>query len=640
MLDKGDNTSLLSTHALLLDTVPDRVFCWSAGGMLQRLKWLFIVFVWILLQRETFINGLPLNGTFSSSISPNNSTESWNISINTQANHSENSPNRTTLLSSFQINSWLLPKKDRQSQYVNIVLLPVGALVCFIVMIFLRCCTWQREDQKFKDRGCSYDVTNYVILTQGDADYSDVDMRSETLSNYDTVNSHISGTPKSPWRVHSAMPSFVSLQSRIDSQMYDTVTSYRSYLQSPQGRKTFNFDKKDITENDTLVSGKQTPQRPRKIPGTRFSIVPALDNYMRLKSLNKSPSQPASPKLHRMASESPDTLSSNGSETGVVPRRYKKSRVSFTEKSKDCIPSKRPRKCQSVDVQTQVDLRRGKRASQKSNITTTSSVATEIVDCVNTEDKSTDKSTRQSFVSQHSKTDLNNIVNNNTCFKFEAEVYAEQKPQIDCVGCDMESGPSAEDKENFKNLHSKGQNYKITDVNGVLEATPIESVCNRISHSVPVTGARTEIQINITSNPHEDVPSYERQTTPMTSSLLCCPSIPPKTKSETDLFKNNNNNSSTENLCRRKSCDIIQKSLGKNAKISPIGVHQTKCFCDISRKFSLGAISNGSPSIFKPKNIGNSLSSMRDILTMRKKNYAQTANVLQAPENMETVSTF
>lgn len=339
--------------------------------MQQRFKWLFIAFIWILHEQETFINGLPVNGTFSSSISTNNETDSLNTTRNTQKTNSENSQNKTGLLDSFLINTWHQPKNNQNSPYVNLVLLPVAALVCFLVMISLRCCTWQREDQKFKDRGCSYDVTNYIILSQNDADYSDVDMRSDNLSNYDTVNSYISGVPKSPWRAHSAMPSFVSLQSRIDSQMYDTVTSYRSYLQSPQGRKTFNFDKRDIVENDKLVNGRQTPQRPRKIPGTRFSIVPALDNYIRLKSLNKSPSQPESPKLMRTASQSPDTLSSNGSETGAIPRRNKKSRVSFTEKNKHFEPSRRPRTCKMVDAQTQVDVdfRRNKRAnSQKSNI--------------------------------------------------------------------------------------------------------------------------------------------------------------------------------------------------------------------------------------------------------------------------------
>ncbi|XP_061163284.1 uncharacterized protein LOC133172421 [Saccostrea echinata] len=606
--------------------------------MLQRLKWLFIAFIWILQVKEMFINGLPVNGTFSSSISTNNSADSLNTSLNTRANQSESLSNRTTVLDSFQINTWYQSRKEHQALGVNLVLLPVGALVCFLVMISLRFCTWQREDQKFKERGCSYDVTNYVILIQGDADYSDVDIRSETLSNYDTVNSYVSGVPKSPWRAHSAMPSYVSLQSRIDSQMYDTVTSYRSYLQSPHGRKAFNFDKKDIIENDKIVNSKQTPQRPRKIPGTRFSIVPALDNYMRLKSLNKSPSQPASPKLLRMASESPDTLSSNESEIGAMPRRNKKSRVSFTEKSKDCGQNRRPRKCKMVDAQTQVGFRRSKRASQKSNSTTSSSTASETVDYVNNGGETKEKSTSvsQESVLQSLNSDFN-LANN---IKVKAEVYNVQKFCSKHKVCDSSCDQTVEGNRNLQNCYLTSQNDKHSAVKGVSEATQFDFVSERIPLSVPVSNDYTEIQINITENPYGNVtPPKEQTTTSMTSSLLCCPSIPPKTKSETDLFKNNNNNSSMENLCRRKSCDIIQKSRGKNAKISPIGIHKTRCFCDNKRKFSLGAISNDTNSVFKSKNIGTSLSSLKDVLNIRKKNCEQNGNLMQKSESRTNVET-
>lgn len=601
--------------------------------MQQRVKWLFIAFIWILHEQETFINGLPLNGTFSSSISNNYSTDSLTTSPNTQANHSESLKNKTTLLDSFQINTWHQPKNSQDTPYVNLVLLPVAGLVCFILMVSLRCCTWQREDQKFKDRGCSYDVTNFIILTQDDADYSDVDMRSDNLSNYDTVNSYISGVPKSPWRSHSAMPSFVSLQSRIDSQMYDTVTSYRSYLQSPQGRKTFNFDKRDIAENDKLVNGRQTPQRPRKIPGTRFSIVPALDNYIRLKSLNKSPSQPESPKLLRTASESPDTLSSNGSETGaVIPRRNKKSRVSFTEKNNHCGPSRRPRTSKMVDAQTQVDLRRTKKAPSSQKLNDAKHASKDSVASIHIKDENL----RQGTVS-HS--DLPRV-HKNKLVSVNAEVYSDQNSQskqgqvktsVDqCVG------------EGGDDLSSVPLDDRIAGVNEVSEGTQIDMDSECTPQSEPLERDCPEIRINIITNPCDEECTLEEDQSPppVVSSLLCCPSIPPKTKSETDLLKNNNNNDSTENLCRRKSCDIIQKSLGKNAKISPIGVHRTKCFCDNNRKFSLGAISNDSSSIFKSKNFGNSLSSLKDVLSLRKTNRGQDCNFLQKsdfPEKMETV---
>ncbi|XP_062621444.1 uncharacterized protein LOC134283029 [Saccostrea cucullata] len=597
--------------------------------MLQRLKWLFIAFIWILQVKEMFINGLPLNGTFSSSISTNKSADSLNTSLNTRANQSESLSNRTTLLDSFQINTWYQSKKEHQAPGVNLVLLPVGALVCFLVMISLRFCTWQREDHKFKERGCSYDVTNYVILIQGDADYSDVDIRSETLSNYDTVNSYVSGVPKSPWRAHSAMPAYVSLQSRIDSQMYDTVTSYRSYLQSPHGRKTFNFDKKDIIENDKIVNSKQTPQRPRKIPGTRFSIVPALDNYMRLKSLNKPPSQPESPKLLRMASESPDTLSSNDSDIGVVPRRNKKSRVSFTDKSKDCGQNRRPRKCKMVDAQTQVGFRRSKTASQKSNSTTNSSMASEPIERVNSGGETPEKRTSVSHES------LNSDLKRSNNIEVKAEVYNDQKFCNNRKICEPCCDRTTEGKENLQNCYLTSQNEDHTAVKGVTESTQFVS---ERTLSAPVSNDYAEIQINITENPYV-TPPKEQTTSTMTSSLLCCPSIPPKTKSETDLFKNNNNNSSMENLCRRKSCDIIQKSRGKNAKISPIGIHQTRCFCDNQRKFSLGAISNDTNSVFKSKNRGTSLSSLKDVLNLRKKNCEQNGNLLQKSESRSNVET-
>lgn len=597
--------------------------------MQQRFKWLFIAFIWILHEQETFINGLPVNGTFSSSISTHNDTDSLNTTRNTQKTNSENSQNKTGLLDSFLINTWHQPKNNQNSPYVNLVLLPVAALVCFLVMISLRCCTWQREDQKFKDRGCSYDVTNYIILSQNDADYSDVDMRSDNLSNYDTVNSYISGVPKSPWRAHSAMPSFVSLQSRIDSQMYDTVTSYRSYLQSPQGRKTFNFDKRDIVENDKLVNGRQTPQRPRKIPGTRFSIVPALDNYIRLKSLNKSPSQPESPKLMRTASQSPDTLSSNGSETGAIPRRNKKSRVSFTEKNKHFEPSRRPRMCKMVDAQTQVDVdfRRNKRAnSQKSNISRGKSKNGENVDSFDIKnDENAEKS--QGNISQGLNNEVSPRVHKNKLVRVDVEVYKASKPQTEQGLSGSNNDHSLKEKENSGNCRVISQSDGNTDVREVSEGIQIDFDSETEIDSASQTNECPEIKINIIANPCDDISLPEEQSPPpVMSSLLCCPSIPPKTKSETDLFKNNNNNNSTENLCRRKSCDLIQKSLGKNAKISPIGVHRTKCFCDNNRKFSLGAISQESSSIFKSKNIGNSLSSLKDVLNLRRKNCGQDGN--------------
>ncbi|XP_069134973.1 uncharacterized protein [Argopecten irradians] len=174
----------------------------------------------------------------------------------------------------------------------NLAFLPGLAILFLVIFVFFRACKWYRESSKIKDRGCSYDVASYVILVQGDKNFNNVDIGD----NYDTVNSFSSYLRSG---AYETITSARSLQYRMDSQMYDTVTSYSNYLQKMERENNLEIEMKQVSSEISpspkrTLFAKKAAKSEMKLPQeSRFSIKPALDNYMRLKGTNqKSPISP------------------------------------------------------------------------------------------------------------------------------------------------------------------------------------------------------------------------------------------------------------------------------------------------------------------------------------------------------------
>ncbi|OWF55109.1 uncharacterized protein LOC110463968 [Mizuhopecten yessoensis] len=188
--------------------------------------------------------------------------------------------------------------ESKKKSNLNLAFLPGLAILFLFIFVFFRACKWYRDSSKIKERGCSYDVASYVILVQGDKHFNDVDVGD----NYDTVNSYNSYLRSG---AYETITSSKSLQYRMDSQMYETVTSYSNYLQKIEKENNLEIEMKEIP-SDASPSPKRTHFMKKNAKGrdtsqiklpqeSRFSIKPALDNYMRLKgTYQKSPMSPRS----------------------------------------------------------------------------------------------------------------------------------------------------------------------------------------------------------------------------------------------------------------------------------------------------------------------------------------------------------
>ncbi|XP_060067351.1 uncharacterized protein LOC132547588 [Ylistrum balloti] len=208
----------------------------------------------------------------------------------------ENPGSNTVSFRDTSVPEWLddYQTKPKKKSKLNLAFLPGLAILFLFIFVFFRACKWYRDSSKIKDRGCSYDVASYVILVQGDKHFNDVDIGD----NYDTVNSYNSYLRSG---AYETITSSRSLQYRMDSQMYDTVTSYSQYLQKIEKESNLEIELKQIPSD-----GSPSPKQPHftkktakgqvKLPQeSRFSIKPALDNYMRLKgAYQKSPMSPKS----------------------------------------------------------------------------------------------------------------------------------------------------------------------------------------------------------------------------------------------------------------------------------------------------------------------------------------------------------
>ncbi|XP_046351605.2 uncharacterized protein LOC124132052 [Haliotis rufescens] len=122
----------------------------------------------------------------------------------------------------YDIISWL-PKPPDKKSMVNLTILPILAMLAFLIGLCLKGCTWFRESLKESDRDSMEDDRSFIILQEGDEEYHDVDFRSNLSTPYDTYSSYMSFLKRNN---NDTVTSFRSLQ----NQPYDTVTSYRSLM--------------------------------------------------------------------------------------------------------------------------------------------------------------------------------------------------------------------------------------------------------------------------------------------------------------------------------------------------------------------------------------------------------------------------
>lgn len=159
----------------------------------------------------------------------------------------------------YDLEQWLANQMPVKKKFPNLTILPILALLSFFWIVCLRICKWIREDSKFDERGCSYDVTSYVIITEEDKDFHDVNHSNSHLL-YDTITSTR------------------SLQHRIDNKMYDTVTSYTSILRQSNVKNARRSPTPDHCKNEIPHPKDQLQKK------GRFYITPVIDNYVRLKN--------------------------------------------------------------------------------------------------------------------------------------------------------------------------------------------------------------------------------------------------------------------------------------------------------------------------------------------------------------------
>ncbi|CAL1541479.1 unnamed protein product, partial [Lymnaea stagnalis] len=115
---------------------------------------------------------------------------------------------------------WLFQSKESPTS--NLTVLPILAILLFVICVIHRFYKWSRDDARFKARG---DVefgedseVNYGIIQAGDKEFCNIDMRGDGISVYDTVNSFRAFGNGFPLSIN-------------DPQYYhDTVTSIKSLV--------------------------------------------------------------------------------------------------------------------------------------------------------------------------------------------------------------------------------------------------------------------------------------------------------------------------------------------------------------------------------------------------------------------------
>ncbi|KAK3084527.1 hypothetical protein FSP39_014768 [Pinctada imbricata] len=515
---------------------------------------------------------------------------------------------RRTLTSSISVNiKSLFKRKEFRKEKVNLILLPGLALVCFITMVCFRICKWKREDTKFKTRGCSYDVTNFVILAEGDAGYHNV----EIASNYDTVNSYASVFNKVPYMTYDTITSYKSLQYRIDTQIFSNVASYSSYLRNPakkNGPSSSEFKDKSSKskmkkkERNKEPKGEIMEKEPvaRKIPGTRFSIVPALDNYMRLKRegvRSISSSSPNSP------SDVTD-LSTPG--TPSSPRRLVRHKVSFTEKSKmreSGNPTKSILLSNKCDRETQVYL--PKRTTSR---TSSGSVNKSIPEC--------DSCDRNSI-------EMKDLSSKSGIRNSRDSIHQEALTDLEISGKQYDSSCKIIVEADVHN--TKSVDKVILNNNNNLDGS---TMYKTISHEPEGKTLHTDgtCEVYDLSYDDDEIVNAEGFTRARLSAPTVNGLIPYLQKRRNSEQTNNERTDDTRSVCRHVRRPRSLSPL-LNIKISPKDVQDTNnCKCNKHpRKFSLGTLHGPHLNSESSLNGHKSFSSIRELLKLPAKSDASCA---------------
>ena len=500
----------------------------------------------------------------------------------------------------------LYKAKEFRKEKVNLILLPGLALVCFITMVCFRVCEWKREDMKFKTRGCSYDVTNYVILSQGDPGFDDV----EIASNYDTISSFASVFQKNVYKTYDTITSYKSLQYRIDSRMFTQTSSYNTYLKSPI-KKTGNFDfDVRIPQSDVVKNGKDAvklksskenmtkkEQVSRKIPGTRFSIVPALDNYVRLKregfqrrSTTSSPNTP---------SDDTGDVSSPGTPTS--PRKNNRHRVSFTERSRmreNDLPMKSILMCNKCDKQIQVSLPGKRRKDYKKTAFSSKDNRTS---CDKSDEiEMTDLSAKKK---EHADPSLAQKCSETTDIIIrDDKAMNDSKKQVNAPRPECRIVVHADVHSQRKLIHRENQVEETENC-----SIPISNGCILENGIIPSIECRSESE-NFEKGCNDEGFTHVHLQTPTSNGFI---KDTKNTKSEYGLnVINNGAQMHAVGLKRPRSLSPLH-----HVKISPKDVHIADSYDTSKRKFSLGALpwtSNNNKETFLSGR--KSISSIRDLL--------------------------
>ncbi|XP_046544023.1 uncharacterized protein LOC124254183 [Haliotis rubra] len=165
-------------------------------------------------------------------------------------------PDDVSASKTYDVLSWLPKRVDKRST-VNLTILPILAMLAFLVGLCLKGCTWFRESLKESDRDSMDDDRSFIILREGDKEYHDVDFRSNLSTPYDTYSSYMSFLKRN----NDTVTSFRSFQNQV-CQPYDTVTSYRSLL----------LQRLDSHNNDSVNSYRAFMQRMSQMKDVEIQV--------------------------------------------------------------------------------------------------------------------------------------------------------------------------------------------------------------------------------------------------------------------------------------------------------------------------------------------------------------------------------
>lgn len=222
--------------------------------------------------------------------------------MNSSLNSKDATPNGILLKGNSQILEYTPDERSFDSelqQAPSLAFLPLLGIIIFVICSLLKVCKWSRDNARWKARG---DVefgdeaeVNYGIITAGDKDFCQIDIRSDGASVYDTVNSlRLLGngyaSQVSENLSHNTVTSYRSLlMQRIDGNHYDSIESYKAFLHK-------------ITQNkDLAVKIKLLDNYPVHTKGVAHNVVLAEENNKSsyIPSARKTGILPSKRQLHK-----------------------------------------------------------------------------------------------------------------------------------------------------------------------------------------------------------------------------------------------------------------------------------------------------------------------------------------------------